>query len=315
VKIVNIVATALLLTPLSSFAQSADFPVTITSCDRQVTFDKAPTRAVSNDVNITEMMLALGLRDRMVGYSGVSGWKNLSPALINNLGELPQLSPKYPTKEVLLNADVDFYFAGWNYGFNVGGEVTPESLDRFGIKSYELGESCIHIMQREKISIEDVYQDLRNLGKIFAVSERAEQLIAGYKQALTKAVANVDSANPVRVFVYDSGEDKPFSAGKYAMPTALIEAAGGVNIMDDVEKSWIKVGWESVIERDPQVIVIINYGEVTAEQKIAFLRSNPAFKDVEAVKHQRFVVLQYDEATPGPRNIAAIVKLVDAFKR
>ncbi|EPJ49453.1 MAG: ABC transporter substrate-binding protein [Osedax symbiont Rs1] len=299
---------------INAYAATDNYPITIESCDRKVTFEQAPTRAVSNDVNLTEMLLALGLRDSMVGYSGVSGWKNLSPSLVANIGELPQLSEKYPTREVLLNADVDFYFAGWNYGFKVGGDVTPLSLNKFGIKSYELSESCIHIMSRKKVTLEDVYHDLRNLGKIFAVSERAETLISGYKLELQTALAKAPDRNkPLRVFVYDSGEDKPFSAGKYAMPTALIEAAGGVNIMDDIEQSWVKVGWESVVERNPEVIVIINYGDVTAEQKIAFMKNNPAFKDIEAVKNNRFVVLQYDEATPGPRNIAAIKKLLKNF--
>lgn len=40
------------------------------------------------------------------------------------------------------------------------------------------------------------------------------------------------------MFVYDSGEDKPFTSGKYAMPTAIIEAAGGKNVMEAVDTSW-----------------------------------------------------------------------------
>ena len=93
----------------------------------------------------------------------------------------------------------------------------------------------------------------------------------------------------------------------------MIEAAGGINIMDDVEKSWTEVSWEPVIERNPQVIVIVNYGDVTAEQKIAFMMENPAFKNLDAVKQDRFVVLDYVEATPGPRNIDGIGRLADAF--
>ena len=50
---------------------------TVKSCDRTVTFEAPPKAAVSNDVNLTEMMLVLGLRDRMVGYTGISGWKTL----------------------------------------------------------------------------------------------------------------------------------------------------------------------------------------------------------------------------------------------
>jgi iron complex transport system substrate-binding protein len=104
-----------------------------------------------------------------------------------------------------------------------------------------------------------------------------------------------------------------FTAGRYAIPTALIEAAGGINIADDVPSSWVEIGWETVIERNPDVIVIVNYGEVTAEQKRDFMRSNPAFKDIPAVRNDRFVTLEYVEATPGPRNIAAIKRLAAAF--
>ena len=98
-------------------------------------FEKPPERAISNDVNLTEMMLVLGLADRMVGYTGISGWKTLDEEMRLGVKELPELSAKYPTKEVLVGADADFFFAGWNYGMKVGGEVTPETLAPFGIKA------------------------------------------------------------------------------------------------------------------------------------------------------------------------------------
>ncbi len=290
------------------------FPVTVKSCNRDVTFDAPPSRAISNDVNLTEMMLALKLQDRMVGYTGVSGWKTLDEKLREGVRELPELSPKYPSKEVLLNADADFYFAGWNYGMKVGGEVTPETIAPFGIKVYELTESCIHIMQKAKPTMDDMFVDLLNLGKIFGVEDRAEALVASYRQGLSDIHSRLGEVKqPVRVFVYDSGTEKPFTAGRYGIPTAMIEAAGGVNVMDDVEKSWTEVSWEPVIERNPEVVVIVNYGEVTAQQKIDFMKQNPAFKDLDAVKENRFVVLEYVEATPGPRNIDAIGRLADAF--
>lgn len=288
--------------------------VTVRSCNHDVTFDKVPKRAIANDVNLIEMMLALKLTDRMVGYTGVSGWKTLDEKLREGVKELPELSPKYPTKEVLLNADADFYFAGWNYGMKVGGDVTPETLAPFGIKVYELTESCIFVMGKSKPTMDDMFVDLLNLGKIFHVSDRAEALVAGYRKQLVEIAAKIGHADrPVRVFVYDSGEEKPFTSGRYGIPTAMIEAAGGVNIMDNVEKSWTEVSWEPVIEKNPEVIVIVDYGEVTAAQKIAFLKGNPAFKGVDAVKNDRFVVLPYVEATPGPRNIDAIATLAKAF--
>jgi len=168
-------------------------------------------------------------------------------------------------------------------------------------------------MDKEKASIDDMYADLKNLGAIFGVESRAEELVNGYKSDLASFLENLGSDNPVRVFVYDSGEDAPFTAGRYAMPTVLIEAAGGRNVMDDFEKSWATVTWEEVIERNPEVIVIVNYGDVTAEQKREFMMSNPAFAALDAVKNDRFVTLEYVEATPGPRNIQAVKTLARAF--
>lgn len=289
------------------------FPVTVQSCNREVTFDAPPAKAIANDVNLVEMMLALGLRDRMVGYTGVSGWKTLDAELREGIAELPELSAQYPTREVLAGAEPDFFFAGWNYGMKVGGEVTPETLEPLGIKTYELTESCIHIGPKARSSMQDMYGDILNLGRIFGVEDRAQALVAGWQARLAAVTAGVDHFRPLRVFVYDSGEESPFTAGAYAIPTALIEAAGGVNIMDDLEKSWATVAWEPVVDRNPEVIVIVNYGDVTADQKIAFLEGNPAFASVDAVKNDRYVVLEYVEATPGPRNIRAVEKLVAGF--
>lgn len=302
---------ALGLTCTASFALAE---TTVQSCNRTVAFDSVPQAAISNDVNLTEMMLVLGLADHMVGYTGISGWKTLDEDMRAGVEELPELSAKYPTKEVLIGADADFFFAGWNYGMKVGGEVTPETLAPFGIDVYELTESCIHIGAKEKVSMDDMYNDLLNLGEIFAVKDKAQELVDGYKADLTAFQADLNAGDtPLRVFVYDSGEDTPFTAGRYAMPTALIEAAGGENILGDFEKSWATVTWEEVVERNPEMIVIVNYGNVTAEQKREFMMSNPAFADIDAVKNDRFVTLEYVEATPGPRNINAIKKLSSAF--
>ncbi|WP_299954813.1 ABC transporter substrate-binding protein [uncultured Roseobacter sp.] len=303
-------ALAFSLVASAAFAQTP-----VQSCNRTVTFDAPPKAAISNDVNLTEMMLVLGLADKMVGYTGISGWKTLDEEMRSGVEQLPELSAKYPSKEVLIGADADFFFAGWNYGMKVGGEVTPETLAPFGIDVYELTESCIHIGEKDPVSMADMYNDLRNLGKIFEVSDKAEALIKGYEADLDSFLAAQPALDtPPRVFVYDSGEDAPFTAGRYAMPNALIAAAGGRNIMDDFDKSWGTVGWEAVVERNPEVIVIVNYGTVTADQKKAFMMENPAFADLDAIRNDRFVVLEYVEATPGPRNINAVKKLAAAFR-
>lgn len=302
-----------ILTVLIAATSALAHPVTVKSCDREVTFETVPKRAASNDVNLTEMMLVLDLTEYMVGYSGISGQNKLDGKIGEGIAELQELSERSPSHEVLIGANLDFWFAGWNYGMNLGGELTPQKLARFGIQVYALTESCSHIMDRERVAIEDMFTDIRNLARIFGVPDRAENLIAEWQAELNEIAATIPNSAPPRVFVYDSGKDTPFTAGRFGMPTAMIEAAGGRNIMDDVESSWTRVSWEPVVERNPEVIVIIDYGEVTAEEKINFMRSNPAFAGIDAVVNNRFVVLDYVEATPGPRNISAIWTLSAAF--
>ena len=168
-------------------------------------------------------------------------------------------------------------------------------------------------MDKGRASINDMYVDLSNLGAIFGVQETATDLIDGYKADLASFTGSLRTGDPLRVFVYDSDEDALFTAGLYAMPTALIEAAGGMNVMETFEKSWGTVTWEEVVERNPEVIVIVNYGEVTAEQKRDFMMSNPAFAELDAVNNDRFVTLEYVETMPGPGNIRAIKTLANAF--
>ena len=308
----SLLCVALLLGSAQALAEATKYPLTIHSCNRDVTFKQAPKHAVSHDINMTQMMLALGLKSRMAGYSGVSGWKSVTPEMQSLLDGLPELAAKYPSVETLLNANVDFFFAGWDYGMRVGGDLTPQTLQPLGINVYELTESCAFVMKRPAATLEDTYNDLRNLGKIFDVQDRANALIADM-QAQVAAVRKDLPAERPRVFLYDSGEDRAMTSGRLGMPQALIDAAGGRNILDDVDASWTRVNWETVVEHNPQVIVIVDYSEITAQQKIQFLLDNQALQSVDAIKNQRFIVIPYVQATPGIDNVLAVETLAKGF--
>ncbi|PMZ89765.1 MULTISPECIES: ABC transporter substrate-binding protein [unclassified Pseudomonas] len=303
---------AMLLGSVQVLAEATHYPLTIKSCNREVTFRQAPQHALSHDINMTQMMLALDLKPRMAGYSGISGWKAVTPEMQGILEGLPELAAKYPSVETLLNANVDFFFAGWDYGMRIGGDLTPQTLQPLGINVYELSESCAFVMKRPAATLEDTYNDLRNLGKIFDVQDRANALIAAMQNQITEIHKGLPAKKP-RVFLYDSGEDRAMTSGRLGMPQALIDAAGGHNILDDVDASWTRVNWETVVERNPQVIVIVDYSEITADQKIQFLLSNKALQSVDAIRHQRFIVIPYVQATPGIDNVLAVATLAKGF--
>jgi iron complex transport system substrate-binding protein len=291
------------------------YPVTIDDCGAKVTFDEAPRRAVVHDLDMSEMAFALRLQPQMAGVTGISGWYQVSPAFKAAQGSVPELAPKYPTLETLLAANADFFFAGWYYGMKPGGDVTPDTLAQNGIKTYVLSESCAQVDKtRPRASMDLLYRDELALGTIFGKDDEAKTLVAGWKARVAKVATAVEDKSPVGVFVYDSGEDKPFTAGKFAMPTALIEAAGGKNVLGDMPMSWGTTSWEDVAARDPQFLILLDYQDGGGYQKLLdFLKTHPAMKETSAMKNGRFLPLRYEQLTPGPANIDAIEKLARAL--
>lgn len=313
-------ATAMLLAgcsrsgPEASMASAAQGAVTIDVCGSPVSYASAPQRAVTHDVNITEMFLFLGLGDRLVGYSGITAAKEIDPAFQAQLARVPRLAEREMNLESILGASADFVFGGWSYGFRQG-QVTPEVLQRHGIASYVLSESCIRMGPRSQVALEDGLADLRNLGRIFRTEAHAEQLVQGLERDLADLRRRMQGV-PQRpaVFVYDSGQDIPVTVGRYGMPRAMIDEAGGRNIFDDIPSNWPAGNWEDVVQRNPQWIVIIDYGQPHAQGKIDFLLSRPELAGVDAIREKRFFVMTYAEATPGPRNIARARALAQALQ-
>lgn len=294
-------------------APAAAAPVTVDVCGTPVRYAVAPQRAVTHDVNLTEMFLFLGLGDRLVGYSGITAAKQIDPALQAQLERVPRLGEREMNLEAILGASADFVFGGWSYGFRQG-QVTPELLQRHGIASYVLSESCIRVGPRSQVALEDGLADLRNLGRIFRIDAHAGALVQGLEndlQDLRRRMHGVQQRPAV--FVYDSGRDIPVTVGRYGMPRAMIDEAGGRNIFDDIPSNWPAGNWEDVVQRNPQWIVIIDYGEPHAQGKIDFLLQKPELAGVEAIRERRFVVMSYAEATPGPRNIARARALAHAL--
>ncbi len=291
------------------------FPVTVDDCGRKLTFDTPPKRAVVHDLDMSEIAFSLGLQPSMVGVTGVTGYYKMTPQFRAALGSIPELAPKYPSLETLVAADPDFFFAGWYYGMKPGGDVTPDTLAAHGIKTYVLSESCAQVdKNRPPATLDLLYKDEANLGAIFGKDDKAAGVIGAWKARVAAVEDKVKGKSPVKVFVYDSGEDKPFTAGKFAMPSAIIDAAGGKNVMADLPISWGTTSWEDVAVKDPEFLILLDYQDGGGYQKLLdFLKAHPAMKETSAVRNQRFIPLRYEQLTPGPANIDAVEALAKAL--
>jgi len=288
-------------------------PVTVTNCGEQVTFDKVPSKVVTNDTGITELMFALGLRDRMAGYvvDGADTADRRTSPWKADFESAKHLSDKI-SKEVVQGVNADVVFAGWNYGFSESTGFTPDALKQLGIATYQLTEACRNGVGKQRgimPALDALYTDLRNLGKIFRVEAKAEELIKGYQQQIDNAAKLMAGKPRPKVFLYDSGQDQPFTSGRNAAPQDVIGKAGGDNIFGDLNDSWTTVNWETVVQRDPDVVLIVDYADGdfnTPGQKQAFLEGFAPLRNSPAVRNKRFYALPYAALVESPRNPASI---------
>ncbi|GAA0117021.1 ABC transporter substrate-binding protein [Clostridium senegalense] len=268
------------------------------------TFSTAPKKAVTLSGFTTEMLLALGLEDSIAGYSFQDN--EVLPEYKDAHSKLNKLSDLMPSKETLLGVEPDF-ITGWMSTF---------TENNFNNKFCKENNVKIYVPKCESpnATMETVYEDFTNLGKIFNVEKNSEDVISKMKKDIEAISSKIPKdTKPVKAFVYDSGTDSPFTACN-GLPTDLIKLAGGENIFKDGEKPWAKVTWEEVVKQNPEQIIVMQYNAADdVEEKINFLKNHDALKDVDAIKNNKIFVLELSEVVAGVRNPGAIKAMAENF--
>jgi iron complex transport system substrate-binding protein len=290
------------------------FPVTVSSCGHSATFNAPPKRAVATDVNMTEDMLALDLGHLMVGTFAVGdNTHKIGAQYRDGWNQIKHVSPNYPDLEPLVALKPDFVFTGWAWGLDESKNITPENLATYGVKTYAMDESCdwapggtTKTSTDTTTGMETEYTDLRNLGKIFGVQEKADQVVNGMKAKIAAVQERIKGTTPKKVFLYDSGDAAPFTVGGESVANALITLGGGTNIFADVKRSWTDSTWEKVVDAQPDCIILNEYGGSSASSaapfKEKFLKTSPITKGLPAVKNDCILTLNFEQITPGPSN-------------
>lgn len=308
-KLNTLLAAALFAAlPAIVVAQSTTYPLTIQNGDNTLVFEHAPERAVTLNGHVTELALSLGLAPRMVGTAYLN--HPILDELKADYDTIPILSDGTgsPSLEVVLGTDADFAF-GRLSAFRDTAVAPVEKLKELGIDAYAVKGTLI-----KGATMADVYEDITNLGLIFDIQPATTALVEKIKGEIAEVTDVIAAAGrpKVKVLVYDSGEDAIYTTGK-ALQTHLIELAGGENIFADLDETWSNVSWEEAVARAPDVIVINDYGQTSAADKIALLKSNPALASVPAIQNDRFVVLPLPSAFEGVRNPDAVRTLAAGF--
>jgi iron complex transport system substrate-binding protein len=232
-------------------------PVTLTDCvGQQSVFQASPRRVVAMDQGTLNLLLYLGLGDRIAGWVTYAGAEGVFPAELQDAGPKVPILTQHPVPaEVLFGAGPDFVIGSFSSDFDGDQVASQQELADRGINSYRtFSTGCETGASQPVTSLDAVYQDLDNLGQIFGAEERADELITQMRTQVDEVVQAVAGAPRPRVFFFEFDEysDAPFATGNQQNINAVAELAGAANIFSDIDESYQRPAgrrWSRVIPR------------------------------------------------------------------
>lgn len=280
-------------------------PVTVDNCGTEVTFDAAPERVVTIKSSTTEALLALGLGDRIVGTAFQDG--PVPEQWADDAADLVSIADKVPSEEVVLELEPDLVYAGWESNFSAEGAGERPELESLGVHTYVSPSACQSANQPEKLTFENIFDDLTELASIFRVD--ASELIAEQRAQLAQLEKDGDKGLGRTALWFSSGSDTPYVGAGIGAPELVLETLGLENIAGDIDATWAPFNWEAVVDANPDYIVLVDAAWNTADKKISVLESNPATANLTAVQQHRYLIVPFAASEAGVRTVETVVDL------
>ena len=306
-------------TTSSSGATSSGGTITVKNCGEDATFPSPAKKVFVNDGNMIAMALAVGAKDNLVAVTSLQKDTDVLERVYGDAAKnLPDTGADYPTLEGVLAKRPDVMVAGYNYGYSESRNLMPTVLKDKGVAPYVLSESCRQKTGEKARGTMDPWEalrtDLTNLGAITGHQDKAKEVTADIDTRLAALRAAPQAGKKPVVLLFDSAKDAVFTSGSFGGPQAIIDAAGATNLAGDVKDTWTNMSWEKVATGKPDYIAFVHYGSQTMADKVKMLETNPATRDLPAVKEKRYLNLPYAAWTSSPLNIDAAENLRKALE-
>lgn len=316
---------------LGGLAQAAatHYPLTVDNCGMPQTFAHAPERAVTIGQAGTEMLYALGLGDKLVGTS--LWFNNVLPEYQALNAKVERLADNDPSFESVIAKRPQLLAVQFEWMVGAQGVVgTREQFDELKIPTYLLPSDCegkdnlvgADGTRLQPFKVDSIYKSVSQLAEIFDVQDRGTALNTDLKSRLDKAKARLAGKNlsdTSALFWFSSADldIDPYVAGRQGVADYMLQTLGVRNVVESTEE-WPTVGWETLAKANPTWLIIARmdrrrFPADDFEKKLEFLRSDPVTRNMEAVKHNRIVVLDADAMQAGIRLFRGLDTLSLAF--
>ena len=251
-------------------------------------------RIVSLSPAVTEIVFYMGLEDHLVGVTSFCNYpeeakkkQRVGSVVDVNLEYLIELSPDYVIYVPSL--------------LNQKDQLRLLSAQKVGV---------------EYNTIDSILETIHIIGKILDAEEKAEELASFLQSEIQKIRVQTANLKKPKVLFVISRENSSlrniYAIGRESYLHEILDAAGAQNIYHDVHMSYPRVSVESMIERNPDVILDFHPGALMGESNNARELINPWLDlPVNASREGRVYMITGDEfVRPGPRLILALKKIV-----
>ncbi|MBI5699686.1 cobalamin-binding protein [Candidatus Saganbacteria bacterium] len=245
-----------------------------------------PQRIISTIPCITETLFALGLEDKIVGvtencnYPAGAKQKEKVGREIVNTEKVIALKPDL----VLMLEDAQ--------------RPDIEKLKKFKLP----------VVTVNPHNVDEVLDTIKRIGEITGTKERAEEIVFDIQARLNEVKRKASGHSRPKVFLV-VGYRPLITTGPGTFVGNILKLSGGDNIVLNSRSPYPEWSFETLIEADPEVIVIMD-GVVEQREVL----SDKRWAGLSAVRNNRIVFIDPDIISrPGPRVIKAIELLAELF--
>lgn len=293
-------------------ASQSRYPLTVTNCGNQIEIPRQPERVVLLTGTDVSFLGELDLLGRVVAKAGAYVPDYHSNEVNTALDQIPDLTSSLDetatleiSNEVIIDAEPDLV---------LDAVQTP----RVG----SLGELGIPVLNDEAMcpgglddpGFDTVYRQLETFGAVFDVRDAAAAAVERLRTRVTDARAAVPEGEArTAAALYPVVGGAPRAYGNRSMAGTLLEEAGFVNVYDDLDERRAEISIEDLIDRDPDVLVLLHV-EGTPEQTEDALTTLPGAQRLSAVRDDEMLTMLFNFAEPPtPLAVQGLEKIIERF--
>lgn len=258
--------------------------------EKEITYEASPKSIVANNQGTAELLLQMGLAEDLVGVAALYGEGDETVA--DDFASIPVLSDGYVGKEIVVGADPDIVVGrGQLFASAEWGTGTVEELNEVGIQTY------IQATSTTDATFEDLYTDIANLGKLFAVEEKAQEFSMDVEARMDEVVAGIPANQEALDYAYlfeVEGTNVDIYSG--AADTYLNDALSYMDLNNTFADVTGEISVEALLEADPDVLLLVNYtGGRNPKESLADLKANDALSSLTAIKEDQIYTIDYNQ--------------------